>query len=78
MSPTEARRQLEGVRLDQGWSWDQLAADVERVTHRRLSPMTLHRFVEKRAKTFKTTMHVLVTYLDAKKLAAAEAPAGSR
>lgn len=65
VTTAQARSSLGKRRLDQGWSFDTLYADMVRVVgHRAPSPPTIRRFIEKETEAFETTTYVIVEYLD--------------
>jgi len=77
MTDAVLRKVLEARRLDEGWSFEALYADVVRVVgpYRAPSSATLRRFVEGHHLTRETAMHTIRKYVES--LQAAEQKAAS-
>lgn len=64
VTETIARRELKSRRLEMGWSYDQLTADINRVLGgERLSMPTVRRFIQNMTDPHDTTVHDVCAYL---------------
>ena len=65
MTETQARRDLKSLRLARGWSYDELAADInKRLGGERVSMPTVRRFIQNMTSPHETTIHDICTYLE--------------
>lgn len=78
MSVTTTRKAIAEHRLKMRWSFEELAADITRVTARPISGATLHRLIHKKhtRKPDDQTLYTVEQYLAS--TAVAGAPVGSR
>ena len=65
MTEVQARRELRNLRLNRGWSYDELAADINRrLGGERVSMPTVRRFIQNMTTPHDTTIHDICTYLE--------------
>lgn len=66
MTETALRKALNAKRLEEGWGFDALYADVVRVVGAHLAPSaaTLRRFISNERKTHEKHLHFIRKYVD--------------
>lgn len=65
MTEMKARRELRNLRLERGWSYDALTADInKRLGGERVSMPTVRRFIQNATSPHDTTIHDICAYLE--------------